>query len=78
MSKWIESRVVENRHWTDALFSLRVEAPRVGFEAGQFVRIALESVDCRAVDCRHMFDHSLGHFFRLLLFPLNIPHHRSL
>jgi ferredoxin--NADP+ reductase len=42
MSKWLEGRVIENKHWTDALFSLRVEAPRISFEAGQFVRIALE------------------------------------
>jgi ferredoxin--NADP+ reductase len=42
MSKWLEGRVVENRHWTDALFSLRVEAPQLSFEAGQFVRIALD------------------------------------
>src|SRR5687768_11113716 len=42
MAKWLEGRVIENKHWTDALFSLRVEAPRVAFEAGQFVRIGLE------------------------------------
>jgi ferredoxin--NADP+ reductase len=42
MSSWLEGRVVESRHWTDALFSLRVEAPRIPFEAGQFVRIALD------------------------------------
>jgi ferredoxin/flavodoxin---NADP+ reductase len=42
MSKWLEGRVVENRHWTEALFSLRVEAPRLRFEAGQFVRLALD------------------------------------
>jgi ferredoxin--NADP+ reductase len=47
MSKWLEGRVLENRHWTDALFSLRVEAPRVDFEAGQFVRIALEEALAR-------------------------------
>jgi len=41
-AKWLEGRVIENRHWTEALFSLRVEGPRLGFEAGQFVRIALE------------------------------------
>jgi len=40
--KWLEARVVENRHWTEALFSLRVEGPRLAFEAGQFVRIALD------------------------------------
>lgn len=38
--KWLEGRVIENRHWTEALFSLRVEGPRLDFEAGQFVRIA--------------------------------------
>lgn len=47
MSAWLEGRVVENRHWTDALFSLRVAfsegAPRLAFEAGQFVRIALDT-----------------------------------
>src|SRR4051812_24485529 len=39
---WLEGNVIENRHWTDALFSLRVDAPDLDFEAGQFVRIALD------------------------------------
>ncbi len=42
MSSWLEGRVIENRTWTDTLFSLRVEAPRLPFAAGQFVRIALD------------------------------------
>ena len=42
MSKWLEGRVIGNRHWTEALFSLRVEAPRLPFEAGQFVKLALD------------------------------------
>ena len=42
MSAWLEGRVIENRHWTDTLFSLRVASPRLRFEAGQFVRIALD------------------------------------
>jgi ferredoxin/flavodoxin---NADP+ reductase len=42
MSAWLEGRVLENRHWTETAFSLRVEAPRLTFQAGQFVRIALE------------------------------------
>jgi ferredoxin--NADP+ reductase len=41
--KWLEGRVLENRRWTDALWSLRVEAPPLPFEAGQFVRIALDA-----------------------------------
>lgn len=40
--KWLAGRVVENRHWTEALFSLRVEGAPLEFEAGQFVRIALD------------------------------------
>jgi ferredoxin--NADP+ reductase len=42
MSTWLEGSVVENRHWTEALFSLRVEGAPLAFEAGQFVRIALD------------------------------------
>jgi ferredoxin--NADP+ reductase len=41
-AKWLEGRVLENRHWTPALFSLRVAGPVPPFEAGQFVRIALD------------------------------------
>lgn len=40
--QWLEGEVVENRHWTDALFSLKVRGPALRFEAGQFVRIALD------------------------------------
>jgi ferredoxin/flavodoxin---NADP+ reductase len=39
---WREARVVHNHHWTKALFSLRVAGPQLAFEAGQFVRIALD------------------------------------
>ncbi len=42
MSKWLEGRVLENRAWTETLFSLRVETQKLSFEAGQFVRIALD------------------------------------
>lgn len=42
---WLSGRVVENRHWTDALFSLRVHSPPVSFQAGQFVRIALDPME---------------------------------
>ena len=45
---WLEGTVSENKHWTDALFSLRVEGVKLDFEAGQFVRIALD-VDGRRV-----------------------------
>jgi len=40
--KWLAGTVTENRHWTENLFSLRVEGAAPGFAAGQFVRIALD------------------------------------
>jgi ferredoxin--NADP+ reductase len=42
MSAWLAGKVIENRAWTDTLFSLRVQAQGVSFEAGQFVRIGLD------------------------------------
>ena len=42
MTKWLEGRVIENRRWTEALFTLRVDGAPLSFEAGQFVRIALD------------------------------------
>jgi ferredoxin/flavodoxin---NADP+ reductase len=46
MSAWLTAKVIENRRWTDALFSLRVVpgtgGARLRFEAGQFVRIGLD------------------------------------
>jgi ferredoxin--NADP+ reductase len=39
---WLPGKVVENRHWNGALFSLRVAGAPLSFEAGQFVRIALD------------------------------------
>jgi ferredoxin/flavodoxin---NADP+ reductase len=40
--RWLTGTVIENRHWTDTLFSLRVEGASLNFTAGQFVRIALD------------------------------------
>jgi len=45
MANWLHGKVVENRRLTDELTSLIIEAPLQGFEAGQFVRIGLESDD---------------------------------
>ena len=48
MSKWLEGRVIENRHWTETLFSLRVEGVSLQYQAGQFVRIGFEPTLVRA------------------------------
>ena len=42
MSKWLNGTVLENRHWTEDLASLKIDAPLGGFNAGQFVRVGLE------------------------------------
>lgn len=42
MEQWIEGKVVEKRHWSDRLYSLRFHAPVETFSAGQFTRLALE------------------------------------
>jgi len=42
MAGWLDGVVVENRQWTERLFSLRFSAPLAGFRAGQFVRVALD------------------------------------
>jgi ferredoxin--NADP+ reductase len=42
LKDWIEAVVVENIHWNEHLFSLRVEADFALFTAGQFTSLALE------------------------------------
>lgn len=42
MAGWLSGTVLENRQWTPELFTLRVAAPKLAFEAGQFVRLALD------------------------------------
>lgn len=39
---WLSGRVIDNRQWTETLFSLRVQDVQLRFRAGQFVRIALD------------------------------------
>lgn len=42
MIEWIPGTIVERRAWTPRLISLRIQAERILFEAGQFVRVALD------------------------------------
>ena len=41
MQKWIEGTVVNQKRWTDTLFTLYVDAEISAFEAGQFAKLAL-------------------------------------
>ena len=42
MEDWLEGKVIEKRHWSNKLYSLRFRAPVAAFSAGQFTRLALE------------------------------------
>ncbi len=42
MARWQQGTVVENQHWTDTLFSLRIEVESFAFAAGQFAKLALD------------------------------------
>lgn len=41
MQKWVEGTVVDQKRWTETLFSLYVRADVSAFEAGQFAKLAL-------------------------------------
>jgi len=45
MSNWVEGKVVENKHWTELLYSLRIEADIDPFSAGQYGRLGLKIDD---------------------------------
>ncbi len=42
MSNWVQGKVIENKHWTDLLYSLRIEANIDPFIAGQYGRLGLD------------------------------------
>lgn len=41
MQKWVEGTVLDQKRWTETLFSLHVRAELPAFEAGQFAKLAL-------------------------------------
>lgn len=45
MSNWIEAKVIENKHWTDSLYSLHIAGEIENFSAGQFGRLGLQIDD---------------------------------
>ncbi|WWP00598.1 MAG: ferredoxin--NADP(+) reductase [Candidatus Dasytiphilus stammeri] len=42
MNNWVVAKVIEVIHWTDNLFTIKLEAPVSPFIAGQFTKIALK------------------------------------
>ena len=48
MAQWLNGTVTANTHWTDTLFSIKVQTEPFDFIAGQFVRLALDTVGGKA------------------------------
>ncbi len=42
MARWLEGTIVENIHWTENLFTLKIDADVDDFTAGQFTSLALD------------------------------------
>lgn len=57
--RWVQGTVVAQKHWTDTLLSLQVEAELMDFEAGQFIKLALE-IDGELVARPYSFVNSPG------------------
>ena len=45
MFNWVDAEVIENKHWTESLYSLQVAGDIDGFTAGQFGRLGLQIDD---------------------------------
>ena len=44
MARWLEGTIVENIHWTENLFTLKIDADVDDFTAGQFTSLALDVI----------------------------------
>lgn len=42
MDDWLQGRITQKHHWTERLYSLRIDAPIKRFTPGRFIRIALD------------------------------------
>jgi ferredoxin--NADP+ reductase len=42
MADWLTGKIIHKKQWNDRLYSLRIAAEFSSFEAGQFVRVALD------------------------------------
>ena len=49
MTEWIQGIVTDNIHWTENLYSLKIDADVDTFIAGQFTSLALE-IDGKRVE----------------------------
>ena len=40
--KWVQGEVVSVKHWTESLYSIKIDAPNIKFTAGQYTRVSLD------------------------------------
>ena len=70
MSNWIDAKVIENKHWTKSLYSLRVQGDIGKFEAGQFGRLGLQ-IDDQIIGRPYSFvnapDEDLHEFYSIIV-----------
>lgn len=45
MANWLQGTVTATTHWTDSLFSIKVQTAPFEFIAGQFVRLAMDTAE---------------------------------
>ena len=53
-TQWVNGKVTEVTHWTEALFSIKVDAPIYPFKAGQFAKLGAE-IDGEFVERAYSF-----------------------
>ncbi len=70
-SNWVDAKVIENLHWTDALYSIKVEAEIGDYTAGQFGRLGL-MIDDKIVGRPYSFV-SAPHEEYYEFYSINVP-----
>ena len=69
--KWVQGEVVSVKHWTDSLYSIKIDAPDIKFTAGQYTRVALD-IDNEEVARPYSFVNSPEERF-LEIYSVSVP-----
>ncbi|MBK4716704.1 MULTISPECIES: ferredoxin--NADP(+) reductase [Tenebrionibacter/Tenebrionicola group] len=71
MADWVSGKVIRVQHWTDALFSLIVNADAAPFTAGQFTKLGLE-IDGERIQRAYSYVNAPGNS-ELEFYLVNVP-----
>ncbi len=69
MKKWTKGQIIDNKQWTEQLYSLKVEATVEPFQAGQFTKLSL---DCENKALSRAYSYVNAPHDKLLEFYFNI------